>query len=251
MDKAKEEFIKYTNNYLNYGNMIELKINHTFRVMDLCEKIGKSLNLNDEELEIAKIIGLLHDIGRFEQWKNYSSFDDLKTTDHADLGVKILKDNNYLRKFIEDSKYDDIIYNSIKYHNKYIIPEDIDDKTMKFIKLIRDADKIDILYLYTINELVIEIDDKEFSNEIYNLLLERKQIDRKKINTKTDRLSVSLGFIYDIYYKYSYEYLKDSKYYDLIIDIYKNKTNNSKLLNQLENIRNNINSYIEECLYVR
>ena len=71
IEKAIEEFKKYTSNYLEYGDMITLKINHTLRVMDLCEEIAKSLNLSEEEIYIAKIIGLLHDIGRFEQYKEY------------------------------------------------------------------------------------------------------------------------------------------------------------------------------------
>ena len=100
MEEAIQEFKNYTSNYLEYGEMITLKINHTLRVVDLCEKIAKSLNMSDEEIFISKIIGLLHDIGRFEQWKRYHNFKDYETVDHADLGIEILKENNYLRKYM-------------------------------------------------------------------------------------------------------------------------------------------------------
>ncbi len=117
MNKAILEFINYTNGYIKYGGRIELKIKHTFRVMRLCEMIATNLKLSKEEVEIAKIIGLLHDIGRFEQWKKYQTFKDSISIDHANFGIKVLKKDNYIRKYTSDDKYDDIIFKSIKYHN--------------------------------------------------------------------------------------------------------------------------------------
>ena len=70
----EEEFIKYTNPYKKYGEKIDLKIHHTFRVQKLCIEIAKSQNLSNEDIELASTCGLLHDIGRFEKWKRYKSF---------------------------------------------------------------------------------------------------------------------------------------------------------------------------------
>ena len=245
MDKAIEEFKKYTSNYLDYGEMITLKINHTLRVMNYCERIAKSLNLSEEEIEIAKIIGLLHDIGRFEQWKVYNTFRDLDSIDHGDYGVEILTRDNSLRKYIKDDKYDEIILNSIKYHNKYNVPEELDEKNKLFAKLIRDADKIDILYLRVIGELKIQLDNNSLNETIYNTVLNKKPINRKDIKTETDRLAVSLGFIFDINYKESFNILKENDYVNKIINVFKESTNSEKLKEQLEEIRKVINEYIE------
>lgn len=245
MDKAITEFKDYTSNYIGYGDMIDLKINHTLRVVDICEIIAKSLNLSEEEINIAKIIGLLHDIARFEQWKNYNTFSDAKSIDHGDYGVEILKKDNYIRKYIEDDSYDDIILKSIKYHNKHHIPEDLDEKTKLFAELIRDADKIDILYLFIKEELKIEIDTDIINPNVYEMLLNKKTIDRKDLKTKTDRIAVYLGFIFDINYKESFKYLNEKKYIDILIDMYKEKTNSLEFKNQLEEIRKVINNYIE------
>ena len=245
MQEAIEEFKNYTNNYLDYGEMITLRISHTLRVVDYCERIAKSLNLTEEEVEIAKIIGLLHDIGRFEQWKQYNTFVDRNSIDHADFGVEVLLKDNYIRKYIKDDKYDEIILNSIKYHNKYEIPSDLDEKNTLFAKLIRDADKIDILYLRVIGELKTEVDDNPINETIYNTLMNKKSIDRKDLKTKTDRLGVSLGFIFDINYKESFSILKEKNYMNLVIDVFEEKANNEKLKEQLKEIRKVINEYIE------
>ena len=245
MDKAIEEFKSYTNNYLDYGEMITLKINHTLRVVDICERIAKSLNLTEEEITIAKIIGLLHDIARFEQWKNYNTFSDLKSIDHGDYGVEILKNDNFIRKFIEDDSYDDTILNSVKYHNKYEIPKDFDEKTTLFAKIIRDADKIDILYLFVKGELEVKLDSDTINQSIYETLLNKKTINRKDLKTNTDRIAVYLGFIFDINFKESYKCLNEKKYIDDFINLYEKKTNSSKLKEQLEEARKIINNYIE------
>ena len=247
IDTALKEFMNYTNNYKEYGRMIELKINHTQRVINLSEEIAKSLNLNEKDTNIAKMIGLLHDIGRFEQWKNYNTFKDLDSIDHAELGIDILNKDNYIRKYIKDDKYDELIINSIRNHNKAYIPNNISEREELFSKIIRDADKLDILYLYIDKEIDLEVDDK-FTDNAYNLLLKGETINRKDIHTKTDKLSVCLGFVFDINFKYSYKFLKDNNYYDKIINIYKKKTKNKELIKQLNEINKVINNYIEEML---
>ena len=46
--------------------MIKLKYNHSLRVKDQCIKIAKSEKLDKKQIELAKLIGLLHDYGRFD-----------------------------------------------------------------------------------------------------------------------------------------------------------------------------------------
>ena len=105
----------------------------------LCEQ----LRLNQEDKELAALIALLHDIGRFEQWMRYQSFADYKTIDHALFSSQLLFDEGLIREFIDDSQYDRIIKNAIEQHNKYKIDEGFDERTLLFIHIIRDADKLD------------------------------------------------------------------------------------------------------------
>ena len=144
LEKSKEEFLKYTENYDLENESIKRKQLHSLRVMRISKEIASGLNLNDDEKQIATLIGLLHDIARFEQYTQYKTFRDKDSIDHGDLGAKILEKD--IRKYIETDKYDEIIIKAVKNHNKYSIEEGLTEKELLFAKLIRDADKIDILY---------------------------------------------------------------------------------------------------------
>lgn len=69
--KAQESFKEYIKEYDLGNNSIKLKIKHTYEVVKKSEYIANGLRLNKENIELAKIIALLHDIGRFEQIKEF------------------------------------------------------------------------------------------------------------------------------------------------------------------------------------
>ena len=114
-DKAQKEFERYLDSYDRENGSINLKIIHTYEVVKKSEYIARNLNLTEDDINLAKIIAILQDIGRFEQIKNFGVFDD-KKLEHAKYSVKYLfEDNIYIRKYIECDKYDDLIYNRLKY----------------------------------------------------------------------------------------------------------------------------------------
>ena len=76
LNKAKEEFIKYTNTYDLENTGITRKIYHSLRVMEYSKKIAENMNLSEEQVKLATLIGLLHDIARFEQMKRYGTYKD-------------------------------------------------------------------------------------------------------------------------------------------------------------------------------
>ena len=76
LEKAKNEFIKYTNNYDLTNSHITRKIYHSLRVMEVSKKIAEDLKLTQEQIDLATLIGLLHDIARFEQRKRYGTYYD-------------------------------------------------------------------------------------------------------------------------------------------------------------------------------
>ena len=89
-EKALAAFQEYTDRYDSSRDMIRLKIEHTYRVCGLCQQIARSLDLPEEEVDIAWLTGLLHDVGRFEQQRVYGTFTDVDSIDHAKYGARIL-----------------------------------------------------------------------------------------------------------------------------------------------------------------
>ena len=246
LEEAKQEFSRYTEPYIPLGKMCVLKIHHTFRVVDLCKKIAKSLSLSKEDVTLSQMCGLLHDIGRFEQWKRYQTFNDSKGEDHAELGIQVLKNHDTIRKYLPKNIYDDLVIKSIHYHNKYRIEEELTDRERIFCNLIRDADKIDILYLLTIEDISFDIEDGSFTEKTYQNLIHKKEISKKDLKTKLDGLSIYLGYIFDMNYPESFKILKEKNYINKIIDLYEKKTKSRKFITQLEEIRKVSEEYIKE-----
>ena len=141
----KQVFATYTNNYNPNDPKIALKISHTYRVAEMCREIAKSINMNEEEQQIAWAAGMLHDIGRFEQIRIYNTFIDAISVDHAEFGADLLfTGERFISSFIEDRQYDTQLEIAIREQNKFRVREGLDDKTHAFCDILRDADKIDI-----------------------------------------------------------------------------------------------------------
>lgn len=196
-----DEFINYVSNYDLNNIKIKLKYDHSIRVMNLMMKYAKELGFDSYEVELASVIGLLHDIGRFEQLKEYDSFNDKETIDHATLGVKLLFEDNLIKKFWSNKDDYELIKFAIKNHNKLNIEKSDNEKFLKYAKLIRDTDKIDILYVYGVSdELKVRSENISISKPILNCIKNNKTVSYDLINNKNDELSVSFSYIFDINY---------------------------------------------------
>ena len=175
----EEEFTKYVNNYDMNDYHIKYKYNHSIRVEKICEALAYALNFNEEDTYIIKTIGLLHDIGRFEQLKLTSSYSD-NEFDHGDYGAMILFKDRLIEKFNVDPKYYDIIEFAIRNHNKYKIEETTDERKLMFARVIRDADKIDIFDAYTYLKAynITNIED-DVTNEVAIQFKKHEAVNRK------------------------------------------------------------------------
>lgn len=248
LEKATNEFINYTNNYNLEESQIKLKKEHTFRVMELSKNIAESLNLSEEDIKLASLIGLLHDLARFEQWKLYKTFSDGKSVDHGDLAVKILEENEYIKNYVEDSKYYDIIKLAVKNHNKFKIQDGLDEKTLLHSKIVRDADKLDIFYegvntFYTNPEKVNLIESLPIAKDYYDQFIQRKQIFRKKDPTPLDAMVCLISFIFDMNFDYSKKLTLEKNYINDILNKFDFKNEETKV--QIEELRNIANEYLK------
>ena len=119
--KAKIELKKFLDKYEDRSDLsFNLKVTHTYHVAENSKNIAEKLNLSKEDIELAELIGLLHDIGRFEELKITKELNSIKF-DHATYGSKMLFEKGMIRNFIEDSQYDEIIKKAIENHSKLTI----------------------------------------------------------------------------------------------------------------------------------
>ena len=251
MEKAIDEFLKYVDNFDLNEKPIKMKKDHSFRVMDISNRIAVDLNLEKEKIELATLIGLLHDIARFEQFKQFKTFSDLKSFDHGDYGVQLLEKDNMIRKYIDTDKYDNILKKAIKNHNKFTIEDGLVEEEELFCKIVRDADKLDIFYeaatMFWENDIE-KIENGRIRPEIKEQFIEGKLINKKDISMKdgAEKIIQVLAFIYDINFATSFKIIYESKYIDIIIGKFNFKKQEAK--EDFEEIRNISNNYIENKL---
>jgi len=204
------------------------KIDHTEEVIKLGEILANKLNLN---VPLTKTICLLHDIGRFRQIKKYNTFIDSESEDHAELGLKVIKEN----KLLENIDEKQIIIDSIKYHNKisYKVPE-LKEPTNTYVKLIRDADKVDIFRIVIQKKYYINL-DKEYNKKCYEDFINEKEVDINDVKTNLDKLIMDLSWIYGINYEETFDLLKKQKFLRKL----------AKLLpEEFEEIKNKVDKFI-------
>ena len=97
-EHIKKTFQEYTDRYDSTNPKIKLKIDHTYRVANLCEQIAQSLELSAAEVDLAWLSGMMHDVGRFEQLRRYNTFSDAQSIDHARFAVELLYDEGLLTR---------------------------------------------------------------------------------------------------------------------------------------------------------
>lgn len=145
--RAEEAFQAYTAQYDMGNSMIRHKVEHTFRVAENCERIAESLGMHGEDAAFSWFLGLLHDIGRFEQVRRFGTFADAVSVDHAEFGADLLFREKLIGEFINEGFPEEemcLLETAIRQHNKLTLPENLDERTRIFCDLIRDADKADI-----------------------------------------------------------------------------------------------------------
>ena len=249
--KVEQAFKDYLKNYdLNDGSIL-LKIRHTYEVVKKSQYIANGLNLSNEDTELAKIIALLHDIGRFEQIKEFGEFND-KKIEHAEFGVKALFDNGLIRNFIDEDKYDNIIYKAIYNHNKYKIEENLNEKEILHCKIIRDADKLDNfrvkekdkledMFPKVYNEHIINYET--ISEKVYEDFLKYKCIMLEDRKTIIDYWVCVIAFIFDLNFDISLKYVQENNYIDILVDRIEYKNDDTK--QKMEDIRKCAKEYIK------
>ncbi len=249
-EKILRVFREYVEKYDSSNEKVRLKIEHTYRVSSLCREIAKSLYLSGEDVSLSWLLGILHDVGRFEQLKNYGTFIDAQSIDHAVYGAEILFKQGKIRDYIEDKDEDILIETVIKYHSAYRLPENLDERTKMFCQILRDSDKIDILkvnvdfpleeiYNVTTNELRTSA----VSGKVMQAFCEEHAVLRSLKKTPVDYVTGHISLVYELVYAKSISIAKEQGYIKKLMDF---KSDNPKTEEQFRQIRSVMNAYLEK-----
>ncbi len=225
INQAKKTFDEYVKGYNPNDEQIKLKIEHIKRVADISKNMAIKLELDEEDVKLAELIGFLHDIGRFEQIRIYHTFKDKDSVNHGELGVKILFEQGLIRKFIKDDKFDKIIKNAILNHNRGKIEEGLNERELIHAQIIRDSDKTDIFNVLLIEPVTACYETSEMAKEIvtpeiYREFIEDKTIDYKNMRTAADSVIAHYAYVFDYNYNFGLEVIKKNMYLEKIHDMF-------------------------------
>ncbi|TCL61130.1 putative nucleotidyltransferase with HDIG domain [Kineothrix alysoides] len=246
--RAEVAFQSYVEAYNVQDEKVRLKIEHTYRVSALCDEIAKSLGLSEEDVDLAWLIGLLHDVGRFEQLKNYGTFIDDLSINHAEYGAEILFSQGKIRDYIEDTLEDETIFTAVNCHNAYRIPDKLEARTEMFCHIIRDADKIDILKVnvdFPLEEIYNvtseELRSGQVTEEVLECFEEEKAVYRKLKTTAVDNVVGHISLVYELVYPVSLELVEKQGYLEKLMNF---DSDNPVTERQFERIRGKMREYV-------
>ncbi len=212
--------------YINAN--IRLKDDHSRRVCDEMLYLADELKLQPNQRLLAETIALFHDIGRFEQFKKYQTYHDPRSINHCLLGVQILRQMKVLDDLNPAERQ--LVEKAIEFHGDKDLPPNLAGDCLLYSQMIRDADKLDIFYVMTVNykrhkedpenfDLEVELpDEPQCTPEILEAVLAGQKIDYAKLRTWNDMKLCNLTWIYDVNFVPTLKRIRQKKYIDLILE---------------------------------
>ena len=247
-EKAEEVFIKYASQYDLEDPKIRLKVDHTLRVASLCERIARILQIPEEDVRIAFMTGILHDIGRFEQVRIYHTFRDGLSVNHAHLSADLLFREDLIREYPVNEKDYPLVENAIRLHNAYRLPDTLSQRERIFCQILRDADKIDILRVNreTPMEEIYDLPTEAFltseiSDKVFEDLMACRDVNRQNSRTGIDFLMGHIAFAFGLVYPESFRIVKEQGYLDQMLSF---ESRNEATRRRMEQVRRKVLEYI-------
>ncbi|MDM8514933.1 HD domain-containing protein, partial [Desulfobacterales bacterium HSG16] len=227
--RLKERFQSHVNTFYkkleNDTYEVHLKEQHTFRVCANIKLIGQSLKLSDNDLMLAESAALFHDVGRFTQYATYRTFNDQDSENHALLGLKQIGIHRMLAGLDLNEKR--LISRAIAFHNVLTLPNKENERTLFFMRLLRDADKLDILEVFadyyknrdkrqsTAVELGLS-DIPVCSEKVIESLRNGQMIRIADVQSLYDFRLLKISWVYDLNFIHSFQILNERGYINAI-----------------------------------
>jgi hypothetical protein len=191
-------------------------------VAALAEVLGRRIGLADGEIALAQTCGLLHDVGRFEQFTRYRTFIDRLSIDHGVFGAELLADIPAIQHL--PAELQEVVCAAVAHHNKAALPPGLEPRQQLHVQIVRDADKLDILHLYTndlvqhTHALIAPLKTREASPAVVQSLMQKEVIRYPDIKSDLDCLLAKLAWVYDFNFDPSLQLLQQRGYMAILKD---------------------------------
>lgn len=198
---------------------LTLKEEHTHHVCTNVIGIAASLNFSPVDAMLAEATALFHDVGRFLQYVQYGTFRDDRSENHALLSLKALAENRVLEHLPERDRT--VIETAVRFHNAYALPDLTDERQLLYLKLLRDADKIDILRVFLeaseggANPSAIGLglpETDEYSPDALDTIAQQKIFTLKQLRSLNDFRLLQLSWVFDLNFTESLRMLQRRNY---------------------------------------
>jgi len=225
LDTFKDWFAGYSQSFYTDdaedNKNIDLKVRHTSLVCENIVGIAKEEHLSDNDLLLAETAALFHDLGRFLQYSRYKTFRDSISVNHGRLGAEILGKENILRHLPLHEQQ--LIMNTVKFHNAFEVPSFEDQRNVLFLQLIRDADKLDIWRIFAeyyenpegeqASAVGLGLPDlPDYSKTVLSCLYRKTLASLSGLKTLNDFKLMQLSWAYDLIFRRSFRLMVERAY---------------------------------------
>lgn len=251
-DKVKGRFLEFANGYLTGNSEFDkgyiAKREHTIRVAETASWIAKQSDLDLETQLTIELSAILHDIARFEEWKQFHSYNNTGFN-HPYEGARMLEEG-MIRKFIpETRKYDNMIILAVREHGSLQIPENFSEKEKFICEILRDADRIDIFSQTTQEEHFdrmynFPLGERTISENVRRSFNNNLPIKKTDVKSKLDMLVLRYGLVKQLTTDLSKKYVKEKRLVDGMADIFERKLSQYYDKEEIEWARRETKSYL-------
>lgn len=216
LSRHVETFTAFASSHLTgdpeHDYHIQLKIDHSLRVLDNARAIIDGENVTGHTATLALLAALYHDIGRFPQYSRYGTFKDIDSTNHGRLGVLTLRE----LALPEGLSKQDLraVRAAVALHNVKEIRPTTPVQLAVMVNIVRDADKLDI-YPIILDHLgedsdskpvvihSLEDDPDAYSDALFKAVLSQKTCDYSLMRYSNDFILLVTGWIFTLNFKTS------------------------------------------------
>lgn len=210
-----------------YDRAIKLKEFHTHRVRDNCGRIAQALDFSESDRALAETVGLFHDIGRFPQYQKYGTFVDRLSEHHGRLSVRVVSVNRALANLTPAERR--LVARAVVWHNAAGVPPGLDGRTERFLRLVRDADKLDIWRVFAeyyatrdrAPNSTIELglsDSDETTPEVLAAIQAGGLVPYERLRTITDIKLLQMSWVFDLNFRAAFRMIRDRGHLERIAE---------------------------------